>query len=70
MNAGWPKGLFYPIWARVLRHGGWQPYMETMACKTKRPGLDLSLGTFVDQPSPKCCSRRRIDLPGENGNGP
>src|SRR4029077_12617151 len=24
--------------------------------KTKRPRLDLSLGTSVDQPSPKCCS--------------
>jgi hypothetical protein len=24
--------------------------------KTKRPGLDLSRGTYVDQPSPKCCS--------------
>ena len=24
--------------------------------KTKRPGLGLSRGTFVDQPSPKCCS--------------
>jgi hypothetical protein len=26
------------------------------ARKTKRPGLDLSLRTSVDQPSPKCCS--------------
>jgi len=25
--------------------------------KTKRPKLNLSRGTFVDQPSPKCCSR-------------
>jgi hypothetical protein len=28
--------------------------------KTKRPGLRLSRGTLVDQPSPKCCSRRSI----------
>jgi hypothetical protein len=29
---------------------------ENFAQKTKRPGLGLSPGTFVDQPSPKCCS--------------
>src|SRR5258708_36440714 len=28
--------------------------------KTKRPRLGLSLRTSVDQPSPKCCSRRRL----------
>src|SRR5271165_2463591 len=30
--------------------------------KTKRPRLDLSLGTSVDQPSPKCCSRITLTL--------
>ncbi len=30
--------------------------------KTKRPRLDLSLGTSVDQPSPKCCSRTTLTL--------
>jgi hypothetical protein len=30
----------------------------------------LSLGTFADQPSPKCCSRRRIGLVEEKENGP
>src|ERR1700687_3238602 len=38
--------------------------------KTKRPRLDLSLGTFADQPSPKCCSIRRIGLVEEKENGP
>jgi hypothetical protein len=28
--------------------------------KTKRPRLGLSRGTYVDQPSPKCCSIRSI----------
>jgi hypothetical protein len=32
-----------------------------MEHKTKRPRLDLSHGTPVDQPSPKCCSRKRLD---------
>jgi hypothetical protein len=42
-----------------------------LARKTKRPRLDLSLGTYVDQPSPKCCSRRSIGGDGkvENGTG-
>jgi hypothetical protein len=30
--------------------------------KTKRPRLDLSLGTSVDQPSPKCCSIANVFL--------
>jgi hypothetical protein len=29
--------------------------------ESKRPGLILSRGANVDQPSPKCCSVRRID---------
>ncbi len=37
--------------------------------KTKRPRLDLSLGTFVDQPSPKCCSRKSIDSQARVENG-
>jgi hypothetical protein len=32
------------------------PLDRKIARKTKRPGLGLSPGTFVDQPSPKCCS--------------
>jgi hypothetical protein len=31
-----------------------------IARKTKRPRLNLSHGTLVDQPSPKCCSIRRL----------
>ena len=37
--------------------------------KTKRPRLDLSLGTSVDQPSPKCCSRTTLRLPTPAVNG-
>jgi hypothetical protein len=37
--------------------------------KTKRPGLGLSRGTFVDQPSPKCCSRRSIRVGWQTVNG-
>jgi hypothetical protein len=37
--------------------------------KTKRPRLDLSRGTFVDQPSPKCCSRTRVRLGEREENG-
>src|SRR5215471_20584262 len=33
---------------------------ELFARKTKRPGLSLSPGTSVDQPSPKCCSRTTL----------
>src|SRR5215469_18605817 len=33
---------------------------ELFARKTKRPGLSLSPGTSVDQPSPKCCSRTTV----------
>src|SRR5579859_8042200 len=40
------------------------------ARKTKRPRLDLSLGTSVDQPSPKCCSRTTLTLPPHPVNGP
>src|SRR5450755_1385031 len=40
------------------------------ARKTKRPRLSLRLGTYVDQPSPKCCSRRSIDAAAQPGNGP
>jgi hypothetical protein len=43
---------------------------EELECKTKRPGLGLSHGTFVDQPSPKCCSRTRISRAAEKKNGP
>jgi hypothetical protein len=39
------------------------------ACKTKRPRLNLSLGTSVDQPSPKCCSRRRLSQARKPVNG-
>jgi hypothetical protein len=34
--------------------------IEKFQRKTKRPRLDLSLGAYVDQPSPKCCSIRKI----------
>ena len=37
--------------------------------KTKRPRLGLSLGTSVDQPSPKCCSRSNVLLPPNWVNG-
>jgi hypothetical protein len=40
------------------------------ARKTKRPRLDLSLGTSVDQPSPKCCSKTTLFLTSETVNGP
>src|ERR1017187_10573886 len=40
-----------------------------LARKTKRPRLDLSLGTYVAQPSPKGCSRRSIGGGGEVENG-
>ena len=39
------------------------------ARKTKRPRLDLSRGTSVDQPSPKCCSRTTLALPRQPVNG-
>ena len=38
--------------------------------KTKRPRLDLSLGTYVDQPSPKCCSKTRLLHDPKLVNGP
>src|SRR5262252_807892 len=40
---------------------------ELFARKTKRPGLSLSPGTSVDQPSPKCCSRTTVDWGALNG---
>ena len=42
---------------------------EILARKTKRPRLNLSLGTSVDQPSPKCCSRTTVALPPGAVNG-
>jgi hypothetical protein len=42
---------------------------QIFARKTKRPRLDLSLGTSVDQPSPKCCSRTTVALPPSTVNG-
>jgi hypothetical protein len=47
--------------SRVLRHGtNGEPWKPCFARKTKRPRLNLSLGTSVDQPSPKCCSRTTL----------
>ena len=40
-----------------------------LARKTKRPGLSLSPGASVDQPSPKCCSRTTLCLPPPTVNG-
>ena|ERR1700730_17781615 len=40
-----------------------------LSTKQNAPGLDLSLGTYVDQPSPKCCSRRIIDAVEKVENG-
>jgi len=40
------------------------------ARKTKRPGLSLSPRTFVDQPSPKCCSIANVFLRPDPVNGP
>src|SRR5271165_3301476 len=37
--------------------------------KTKRPRLNLSLGTSVDQPSPKCCSKTTLILTPDQVNG-
>ena len=37
--------------------------------KTKRPRLNLSLGTSVDQPSPKCCSIANVFLTPDPVNG-
>ena len=37
--------------------------------KTKRPRLNLSLGTSVDQPSPKCCSIANLSLTPDAVNG-
>src|SRR5208283_1762471 len=39
------------------------------AYKTKRPRLSLSLGTSVDQPSPKCCSRTTLNVTPNPVNG-
>jgi hypothetical protein len=41
-----------------------------MAAKQNAPRLNLSPGTYVDQPSPKCCSRTRLRLFGKLENGP
>jgi len=38
--------------------------------KTKRPMTRLSRGASVDQPSPKCCSRRTLALTPKSRNGP
>ena len=53
------------------------PNPETQAllwyfeCRTKRPKTQFQVyGAFVDQPSPKCCSRRSIRFVGKLGNGP
>jgi hypothetical protein len=37
--------------------------------KTKRPRLGLSRGTYVDQPSPKCCSMTILDSVAAMRNG-
>ena len=46
---------FLSLMSHGGRKNGWTP-SRIFARKTKRPRLDLSLGTSVDQPSPKCCS--------------
>src|SRR3974390_57061 len=38
--------------------------------QNKTPPARLERGTYVDQPSPKCCSRRRLNVPGKSVNGP
>jgi hypothetical protein len=43
---------------------------DFLTCKTKRPGLSLSPGTSVDQPSPKCCSRTTLVPSPASVNGP
>jgi hypothetical protein len=43
--------------------------LRIFARKTKRPRLDLSLGTSVDQPSPKCCSIANVFLTPSPVNG-
>ncbi len=54
--------------SRVLRHGtNGDPWKTCFARKTKRPRLNLSLGTSVDQPSPKCCSRTTLVPTPESG---
>jgi hypothetical protein len=43
--------------------------LRFFAHKTKRPRLSLSLGTSVDQPSPKCCSIANLILTPTPVNG-
>jgi hypothetical protein len=43
---------------------------ERLKRKTKRPRLCLSLGTYVDQPSPKCCSKTRLSRVDQPVYGP
>lgn len=42
---------------------------DRSAGKTKRPRLNLSGGTFVDQPFPKCCSGISLTLSSDPVNG-
>jgi hypothetical protein len=46
------------------------PTLGFSTCKTKRPGLSLSPGTSVDQPSHKCCSRTTLVPSPASVNGP
>jgi hypothetical protein len=54
-------------------NGSVVPYRKTngkVRCKTKRPRLCLSHGTYVDQPSPKCCSITRLSRVHKRVHGP
>ena len=57
--------------ASIISGGSSSPWTlsRLFARKTKRPRLDLSLGTSVDQPSPKCCSIANVFLTPSPVNG-
>ena len=64
-SAGQP-GAAVPTWCNT--EPSWN-YPQWFGRKTKRPRLNLSLGTSVDQPSPKCCSRTTLTLGPDSWNG-
>src|ERR1700734_2817439 len=72
IGAGEPKGLAGDSGTRALLRGkhtsnemaqtvGAARFDEENSAQNKTPQTHSSHGTYVDQPSPKCCSIRRLN---------
>ena len=55
--------------ATLVRVLGPRLATQDSCAQNKTPRTRFESETYVDQPSPKCCSRRSIDTAGEVENG-